>query len=244
MTTIREELVAASAAHNLALTAGQLEAFEAYAALLAEWNARVNLTALTGAREFAERHVADSLSAWSAENFAAGASVIDVGSGAGFPGLPLKIVHDGLRVALLDSNGKRVEFLRAVVSRLKLRGVCVVHARAEDAAREPAHRERYDVAVARSVAPLNVLAEYALPFVRLGGCLVALKGAGAAEEVREATRALGLLGGGAPTMRAVHLPGDTQPGRAVVRVPKLAPTPARYPRRAGMPKKRPLSVGE
>jgi len=165
--------------------------------------------------------------------------VIDIGSGAGFPGLPFKILRPDLRMTLLEATGKKVQFLAEVVQQLHLENVMTLQGRAEELARDPAHRGAYALAMARAVAPLRTLVELALPFVRLGGYLAAPKGSGAAREVREAERALAECGGAVVGVRLLDVPG---PGIAptLVLVRKTAETPERYPRRTGVPHKRPL----
>ena len=237
----RDELASAAAAYGLSLRDAQLAQFQKYYELLISWNEKINLTAITEPREVAVKHIVDSLSAYDAALFGDGAPVIDVGTGAGFPGIPLKILRPDLRLTLLDSLQKRVGFLREVVSALGLAQTECVHARAEEAARQKTYRERFDVAVSRAVARLAVLAEYTLPFVRLGGSFFALKGAKYREETQEAGAALKLLGGGLPEIRPVKLPG-LDDARAIVRIEKLRPTPAAYPRKAGTPEKKPLGV--
>lgn len=237
----RDELASAAAAYGLSLQDAQLAQFQKYYELLISWNEKMNLTAITEPREVAVKHIVDSLSAYDAALFGDGAPVIDVGTGAGFPGIPLKILRPDLRLTLLDSLQKRVGFLREVVSALGLAQTECVHARAEEAARQKTYRERFDVAVSRAVARLAVLAEYTLPFVRLGGSFLALKGAKYREETQEAGAALKLLGGGLPEIRPVKLPG-LDDARAIVRIEKLRLTPAAYPRKAGTPEKKPLGV--
>ncbi|HKZ50758.1 MAG TPA: 16S rRNA (guanine(527)-N(7))-methyltransferase RsmG, partial [Dehalococcoidia bacterium] len=164
---------------------------------------------------------------------------IDIGSGAGFPGLPMKIVRPALRLTLLESARKRADFLSNLVERLGLTEVAVVAARAETLARDPAHRESYDLALARALAPLPVLVELALPFLRLGGWLASPKGSGAAQEVEEAAGALVLCGGRVEGMERLAVPETPSPPTLVL-VRKVAPTPERFPRRPGIPAKRPL----
>ena len=221
------------------MTEEQFQQFDRYATLLLEWNTRMNLTALTEPKDVAVKHMIDSLSAYDAALFAGQPAVIDVGTGAGFPGLPLKIFAPHIHLTLMDSLAKRVSFLEAVVQELGLDGVRCIHARAEEAARDKAHRERYDLVVSRAVARLPVLLEYTLPFVKKGGHLLALKGRAWEEELQESTRSLKLLGGTVRETRPVRLPGlDDQ--RAVLVIEKTAPTPKAYPRKAGTPAKKPL----
>ena len=234
-----EALRAAAAAAGIALSEAQLAAFTRYYELLIAWNEKMNLTAITGPREVAVKHIIDSLAAYDAALFGGAPAVIDVGTGAGFPGLPLKIFAPSIRLTLMDSLGKRVRFLETVVSELGLTNVACIHARAEEAARDRAHRERYDLVVSRAVARLPVLLEYTLPFVKKGGHLLALKGRAWEEELQESTRSLKLLGGTVRETRPVRLPGlDDQ--RAVLVIEKTAPTPKAYPRKAGTPAKKPL----
>ena len=235
----REEAEKAAAAFGMPLTALQAEQLAAYYALLIDWNRKMNLTAITEPREVAIKHVADSLSAFDPAIFTAGVRVIDVGTGAGFPGLVLKIYFPSMELVLLDALQKRVKFLETVVAALGLSGVACVHGRAEEAARQKHWRENFDLAIARAVARLAVLAEYTLPFVRVGGAALALKGARYAEEMAEAERAAKSLGGSKPTAKPIKLP-ELDDGRAIVRIDKERPTPAAYPRKAGTPEKKPL----
>lgn len=239
MTDFTTELRAAAEAASLSLSEDQILKFTRYDALLVDWNERMNLTAITEPRDVAVKHMVDSLTAYDAALFSGAPTVIDVGTGAGFPGIPLKIFDPSIRLTLMDSLAKRLAFLEAVVEDLGLTGVTCVHARAEDAAREQQHRERYDIAVSRAVARLPVLLEYTLPFVKKGGHLIALKGRTAEEEATDAKRALKLLGGRLETIRPVTLPGLSDK-RAVLTITKIAPTPKAYPRKAGTPAKKPL----
>ena len=237
--TFAARLAAAADAYGLALTPAQVEAFAVYNDLLIAWNDKINLTAITDPQEVAVKHIIDSLSCHDPAFFPEGCALVDVGTGAGFPGLPLKIFRPDLRLTLLDSLNKRLTFLREVVDRLGLGGVELVHARAEEGGRDKSRRDRYQVAVSRAVARLNTLAEFCLPFVAPGGHFVALKGAQYREELEEAGRAIAALAGEVAAVRPVRLPGldDT---RAVIYIRKQAPTPAAYPRRPGLPEKKPL----
>ncbi len=237
--TFAASLKAAAAAAAIELSPEQVEAFTVYNALLVSWNEKINLTAITDPQEVAVKHVIDSLSCYDAAVFPAGCAVVDVGTGAGFPGLPLKIYRPDIRLTLLDSLNKRLVFLGEVVGRLGLSGVELVHARAEEAGRRKDRRERYGVATSRAVARLNALAELCLPLVAVGGCFVALKGAQYQEEIDEARRAVTLLGGRIETVKKVRLPG-LDDSRAVIYVRKEKPTPPPYPRRPGIPEKKPL----
>ena len=211
-----------------------------YHRLLCEWNARMNLTGDTDFAVALYRHYLDSLAPLRLEGlFAHGARVIDVGSGAGFPGLPLKIFCPKVHLTLMDSLNKRVNFLQTVVDELGLEDVDCVHARAEEGARMKKYREQYDLAVSRAVARLPILCEYCLPFVKRGGHFLALKGRAFAEEVEEAAKAIKVMGGSHTDVREVHLPG-LDDKRAIITVTKTMPTPKAYPRKAGTPAKNPL----
>ncbi|MBI5302362.1 MAG: 16S rRNA (guanine(527)-N(7))-methyltransferase RsmG [Chloroflexi bacterium] len=232
-----KNLTDAARAFQVALTTQQLDAFEIYLRELTEWNTRVNLTAIIERDQVVLKHFLDSLSVVPALPTDA-RTLLDVGSGAGFPGVPLKIVRPELRVTLLESVGKKVAFLQHLIARLDLRDTAAIHARAEDLAREAAHRDKYDVVVARAVADLAVLAEYALPFVRVGGVFIAQKGVAIDDEVQRATRALRILGGQVSAITPVQLPG-LEPRHLVV-IAKIAPTSETFPRRAGIPERKPL----
>ena len=220
------------------LSPAPLDAFEVYYRELVAWNSRFNLTTITDRDEVIVKHFLDSLSVAPALP-ANAASLIDVGSGAGFPGLPLKIAFPALRVTLIDSTGKKVTFLKHVIAALKLHDATALHARAEELAHDAAHREKYDAAVARAVADLATLLEYALPFVRVGGLFVAQKGVDVEEEVRRAERAIVELGGRLHEVMPVRLPG-LEPRHLIV-VDKIAATPRKYPRAGGAPKRKPIA---
>lgn len=223
--------------------AGTPERLARYHAMLCEWNERMNLTGDTDFSVALDRHYMDSLAPLRLEGaFGFGARVIDVGSGAGFPGLPLAIARPDLRVTLLDALGKRVNFLRAVTQALGLENVSVIHARAEDGARDPALRERFDLAVARAVAPLPVLCELLLPFVAVGGRMLCYKGPSATEELAGGARAARLVGGGVPEALAVEVPGRPDWRHVVIACRKEAKTVRQYPRKAGTPGRAPLGA--
>ncbi|MBN1776749.1 MAG: 16S rRNA (guanine(527)-N(7))-methyltransferase RsmG [Clostridiales bacterium] len=212
-----------------------------YQELLEIWNARINLTGDASFDVVLDKHLMDSLTPLTVNGLLPeNASVIDVGSGAGLPGVPLAIVRPDLRVALLDSLKKRITFLYTVIEALELQNVSVVHARAEDAARDARYRERFDAAVARAVAALPVLQELLLPFVRVGGKCICYKGPAAAQELAAGEAAANLLGGGPPELLPVAVPGLPELKHILVVYRKLNQTPQRYPRRAGTPVKSPL----
>ena len=235
-----------AAALGLALTDEQLGAFARYYALLMEENEAAGLTTVVEPSAVQGRHFLESLALGAVLARAGvsleGASAVDLGSGAGFPGVPLAIATPTLRVVLVESHGRRAGFLLRLVNELGLHPrLRVVNARAEDAARLPEEREGHDFAFARALAPMPVLAELALPFLRVGGVLAAIKGSRAREEIVSAELALWELGGGAAEVLALPaLPGDGPWAPSVVLVRKERPTAARYPRRAGVPQRRPL----
>ncbi len=218
-----------------------LAAFHRYYEELAAWNRRVNLTRIVDYERVQTLHFLDSLTAAAAlpEEAPNGGRLVDLGAGAGFPGLPLKMVFPRLRVDLVESVGKKAAFLRHVTETLALRGVDTYHVRAETLAHDPAHRGAYDAVVARGLAPLRVLVELALPFCRPGGVLIAHKKGDLAREVEEARAAMSVMGGELVARRCVDLDG-LRDGRVLLVVKRVGAVPARYPRRPGIPKKRPL----
>jgi 16S rRNA (guanine527-N7)-methyltransferase len=233
-----EFLEAGADALGLSLSSWQMDQFARYQSLLLLWNERFNLTAAHTAQEIQTRHFVDSLTCASVSGDLNGRSLIDVGSGAGFPGLPLKILFPELSLALLESVGKKGEFLKEVVSDLQLQNVAIIAERAEVLGHNEAYREHYDWAVARAVARLPTLLEYLLPFCRIGGQALAQKGERAGEEIEEAQNAILVLGGKLVESRTIESPGGSKSNLVVVQ--KINPTPAKYPRRVGIPRKRPL----
>jgi len=211
--------------------------FDAYAALLEERGRHVNLTAITGDDDVARLHFLDSIALLKAARFAS-ARIIDVGSGAGFPGIPLKIAEPTIDLTLLDATGKRVAFITELCALLSIDAACI-HARAEEAARKPDMRERYDIAVSRAVARLNVLCELCLPFVRVGGDFIAMKGADSTDEISEARSAAAALGAELRECFNYTIPGTDVTHRAVI-YRKTSPTPGGYPRRFAKIQKTPL----
>lgn len=234
-----DQLAAETAVLGIPITDEQLRQFEQYLALLLTWNERLNLTAVRDSQAIQRRHFLDSLSCCLATGDLNGRRLIDVGSGAGFPGLPLKIIYPHMRLTIAESVAKKTDFLRAVVAALSLAEVEVVAERAEVLGQAVAYREQYDWAVARGVAEMRVLVEYLLPLCRPGGAMLAQKGGQAVAETAVAQNAIALLGGGEPAFYPVHLPQVADPHFLVV-VPKVRATPPNYPRRPGMPGKRPL----
>ena len=226
------------AAAGIPLTDGQTAQFERYHAMLTEANGKMNLTRVPDdALEAVDRNYLDCACVL-AGVFPEAQTAVDVGSGAGFPGIPLAILRPDIRFTLVDALGKRVDFLNSVIEALGL-NARALHLRAEDAARRPELREAFDLATARAVAPMNVLSEYLLPFVRVGGHALALKGPGLDEELAQAEAAISLLGGRLLRTQPLPIPGRDWDHRAAW-IEKNAPTPAKYPRKAGIVEKRPL----
>lgn len=227
---------------GLELNEKHLRAFEVYYQELVAWNEKFNLTAITDYEQVQIKHFLDSLTCLLAVRSSGSelrGRAIDIGAGAGFPGLPLKIICPGLRLTLLEAMGKKVRFLEHIVSRLRLEGVEIIKGRAEEIGRDAAHREAYDLALARAVAELPVLVEYALPFCKLGGLFVAQKGPEGDAEAKVAEAAIAILGGSLRHIVHLELPPLAEP-RSLVVIEKTASTPERYPRRPGIPSKRPI----
>jgi 16S rRNA (guanine527-N7)-methyltransferase len=224
---------------RLSLTEHHLQAFSWYLEELIQWNTRQNLTAVVDPIEICLKHFLDSLTLVPRLGAFSGGRMVDVGTGAGFPGLPVRIVCPALRLTLVEATGRKAAFCRHVVEGLGLRQVTVLHARAEEIGRHPDHRQAYDVAVARAVATLPVLLEYLLPLVRVGGRVLAQKGEHGPAEAQQSSKALELLGARLLRLHAIELPGVAEP-RYIVEIEKAAATPEVYPRRPGAAAKRPL----
>lgn len=235
---IKNFVLSAVKDYKIELSEEQLDQLQKYFELLVSWNEKINLTAITEPNEVAVKHFADSLSVFNYVDFQKGASVIDVGTGAGFPGLVLKIARPDIKLTLLDSLNKRLKFLDEVLNTLGLEAE-LVHARAEEGGHNIDLRECYDFAVSRAVARLNVLCEYCLPYVRLSGKFIAFKGGEADEEIKSASKAIQALGGKKTDVLYFELP-ENSGSRTLVVIEKVQPTPDKYPRQNGKIKAKPL----
>ena len=221
------------------LSSQQLKQFLIYYEMLVEWNQMMNLTAITEYNDVMKKHFVDSVSLIKAFDITKDASVIDVGTGAGFPGLALKIAFPNLEVTLLDSLNKRIQFLDAVIEKLGLSGVKTIHGRAEDFAKPGKLRETFDLGVSRAVANLSTLSEYCLPFVKVGGQFISYKSEKITEEMASAENAILILGGKVSGQVEFQLP-DSDIYRNLFIIDKIKETPKKYPRKAGLPSKEPL----
>ncbi len=224
---------------DIYLSNDQLNQFRIYENLLVEWNQNINLTTIRDPQDIQIRHFLDSLTCSLVTGNLNGRSLIDIGSGAGFPGMPLKILYPQLKLTLVESVKKKTRFLRVLTHELKLDHVIILEERAEVLGQDSAHREQYDWATARAVAGLQVLVEYLLPFCKIDGHVLAQKGENAANETAVASSVIQLLGGGSPSITQIDLPTVTNL-HFLIAIPKVSSTPAKYPRRVGVPAKRPL----
>lgn len=231
----REDL----SALDISLSDMQIQQFIAYYELLVEWNEFMNLTAITEYEEVLKKHFVDSLSLVKVCDLTKRMSLIDVGTGAGFPGIPLKIVFPNLKVTLLDSLNKRIRFLNTVIEKLGLTDIDAVHGRAEDFAKQERFREQYDICVSRAVSNMTTLSEYCIPFVKKGGVFVSYKSEKILEEKQEAEKAITLLGGQVENYIQFTLP-NSDICRSFFVIKKIENTPKKYPRKAGLPAKEPL----
>ena len=222
---------------NIKINDEQIKRFMNYMNLLLEWNEKINLTAITQPEEVKLKHFVDSLTVLKYIND--DDKVIDIGTGAGFPGIPLKIMKENTKITLLDSLNKRINFLNIVIETLNLRNIQAIHGRAEEIARNKLYREKYDVAVSRAVANLSTLTEYMLPFVKVGGKCICMKGANVNEELERAQNAIKELGGEIERVDNFYL-SDNDNERNIIVIKKIKETNPKYPRKAGMPSKEPL----
>ncbi len=224
---------------DIELTPIQSQQFHIYFEQLVEWNEKINLTAITQEQEVYLKHFYDSLTPSFAFDFQRSLTLCDVGAGAGFPSLPLKILFPQLKITIVDSLNKRITFLETLIESLGLKDVTLYHDRAETFGQNPKFREQFDLVTARAVARLNVLSEFCLPLVKMGGTFIALKGAVGEEEVKESQAAIERLGGHLQHIHSIRLP-EEESQRQIIYIDKMKPTPKKYPRKPGLPTKQPL----
>ncbi len=234
-----EVLRKAMKALNIEDSPQRMDAFSAYRDLVLEWDEKVNLTAIKDPHEFEIKHFVDSLAASAYPEFLKAKKIIDIGTGAGFPGLPLTICFPEKEFVLMDSLNKRIRILNDIIKDIGVRNAVALHGRAEDLAKQSIHREKYDICISRAVANLSVLAEYCLPFVRVGGYFAAYKSEDIDSELDESRKALKILGGRYKDTSGMPVE-DTGLNHQILWIEKIAPTPAKYPRKAGMPSKNPI----
>lgn len=224
---------------DIVLNDTQKQQFHRFYEILVEWNSFMNLTGITEYEEVNEKHFVDSVSLVKAVDVSKVKTVIDVGTGAGFPGIPLKIAFPHLEIVLLDSLNKRVKFLNEVIEQLGLTGIRAIHGRAEDYAKQKEYREQFDLCVSRAVANLSTLSEYCLPYVNVGGMFIPYKSGEIDAEVKASKKAIHILGGKLSEVIKFQLP-ETDIGRSFVKIEKVQNTSKKYPRKAGLPAKEPL----
>lgn len=224
---------------NITLTEDQVNKFVIYKNLLKEWNQKINITSIEDDEEIDIKHFLDSLTPINTGLFKENVKVIDIGTGGGFPGIPLKIYKEDIEVVLLDSLNKRINYLNEVIKSLNLTDISAVHGRAEDFGQNKDYREKFDIAVSRAVASLNILSEYCLPFVKVGGYFISMKGQDVEEEMKESTKAISVLGGRVEKKVDVAIP-NSDITHSLIIIKKIKETPTKYPRSAGKPKKNPL----
>ena len=215
----------------------QTEQFFEYMNLLIEWNEKMNLTAITDPEEIILKHFIDSITIL--EDIEDNAKIVDVGTGAGFPGIPLSIMNQTLKITLVDSLNKRLIFLQEVVNKLNLKNIEIIHARAEEFGQNKKYREKFDIATSRAVANLSTLSEYLIPLVKIDGKIISMKASGAQEEINEAKKAIEILGGKIENIKEFNLP-QSDIGRTVIIIRKEKQTPNKYPRKPGTPSKEPI----
>lgn len=224
---------------NINLTEKQINQFIEYKNMLIEWNEKFNLTAITDEKEIILKHFIDCLAISVGADLSGSKKIIDVGTGAGFPGVPVKIAFPETKITLLDSLNKRITFLEELAKIIGLENIECIHARAEDGGTDKALREKFDLCISRAVANLSVLCEYCLPFVKVGGSFISMKGPDISEELNSAKKAISILGGEIAEVKTVNIP-ETDIMHSLVIIKKVIPTPTKYPRKAGKAKKEPI----
>lgn len=217
----------------------QYDKFIKYKDLIQEWNEKVNLTAITEDKEIIKKHFIDSIKIFKFDFLKNARSLIDIGTGGGFPGIPIKIINENINVVLLDSLNKRINFLNEVINKLELQNIRTIHGRAEDFSRKNEYREKFDIATSRAVANMTVLSEFCIPYVNIGGYFIALKGPSIDDEILEAKNAIGTLGGKLDDIIKVEIEESDLKHNLVI-VKKVKETPKQFPRKAGVVTKRPL----
>lgn len=222
---------------TIKLSVEQLEKFYSYMSLLLEWNEKMNLTAITEPNEIILKHFVDSLTILNEINN--NSKVVDVGTGAGFPGIPLSIANESLKITLVDSLNKRLIFLQEVIDKLELKNIEIVHSRAEDFGQNKKYRESFDIATSRAVANLSTLSEYLIPLVKINGKCICMKASDVEEEINQAKNAINVLGGTIEKIEEFKLP-ESDIGRTIIIINKQKQTPNKYPRKAGTPSKEPI----
>ena len=236
-----EQLKKKSEMLDISLSEEQLQQFLTYYEMLVEKNKVMNLTAITEKEEVIDKHFIDSISLNKAMDVTKPLKILDLGTGAGFPGIPLKIAYPNLEITLLDSLNKRIKFLDEVIEALSLEGIVTIHGRAEDYAKQASYREQFDICVSRAVANLATLSEYCLPYVKEGGCFISYKSGSVEEELEQSKKAIFELGGKVKEVIAFTLP-ETDIERTFVVIEKVRKTPKKYPRKAGLPSKEPIGI--
>ena len=235
--TFNEELLEKSSTMGVRFSVEQIEKFYKYMNLLIEWNEKINLTAITEPSEIILKHFIDSITIL--KEIEDGSILVDVGTGAGFPGVPLSIMNTTLKITLVDSLNKRLIFLQEVVKELKLENVELIHARAEEFGQNKKYREKFDIATSRAVANLSSLSEYLVPLVKIGGKVISMKAGNAEQEIEEAQTAIKVLGGCIKKIDEFNLP-QSNIERTIITIDKVKNTPNKYPRKAGTPTKEPI----
>lgn len=232
------DLIKEASKLNIEITQDMSNKLEEYSKMMLSYNEFMNLTAITDPEEIKEKHFLDSITLCLSGKLSENCTLIDIGAGAGFPSIPVKIVRNDINLTMLDALNKRINFLNDVLTSLFIKDARAIHMRAEDAAKKQELRESFDVATARAVADLAVLAEYALPFVKVGGYFVAMKGTAPREEIENAKKAIREMGGEIEETMSVELPSGINHSLVIIR--KVVNTPAKYPRKAGKPEKAPI----